>query len=136
MNERPPLSATATRAALRARTLSARELIEATIERAGSSPLGAVELLDRDGALRQAERADAAIAAGSTGSLTGLPLLVKDVIDVAELPTRGGTARWSRLAASDADCVAALRAAGAIVIGKAHTNELAFGIDGRNPHRS
>jgi Asp-tRNA(Asn)/Glu-tRNA(Gln) amidotransferase A subunit family amidase len=136
MNERPPLSATATLAALRACTLSARELIEATIEQIDSSPLGAVELLDRDGALRQAERADAAIAAGTAGSLAGLPVLVKDVIDVAELPTRGGTARWSRLAEGDADCVAALRAAGAIVIGKAHTNELAFGIDGRNPHRA
>ncbi len=58
------------------------------------------------------------------------------MIDVAGLPTRGGTARWSRLAERDADCVAALRASGAIVIGKAHTNELAFGIDGRNPHRA
>jgi aspartyl-tRNA(Asn)/glutamyl-tRNA(Gln) amidotransferase subunit A len=136
MSERPPLSATATLASLRGRTLSARELIEATLERVDSSPLGAVELLDRDGAMRQAEHADAAIAAGIAGSLAGLPVLVKDVIDVAELPTRGGAARWSRLAASDADCVAALRAAGAIVIGKAHTNELAFGIDGRNPHRA
>jgi aspartyl-tRNA(Asn)/glutamyl-tRNA(Gln) amidotransferase subunit A len=121
------MSARATLAALRSRTFGAVELLDATIERARISTLGAFELLD--------ERADAALAAGKGGALAGLPLIVKDVIDVAGLPTRGGTARWRRLPEHDADCVAALRAAGAVVIGKAHTNELAFGIDGRNPHR-
>ncbi len=130
-----PASARETLAALRSRQLSARELIDATTERLAASTLGAVELLDESGARRQAEHADAAIAAGRSGALAGLPILVKDVIDVARLPTRGGTARWRRLPERDADCVAALRRAGAIVLGKAHTNELAFGIDGRNPHR-
>jgi aspartyl-tRNA(Asn)/glutamyl-tRNA(Gln) amidotransferase subunit A len=135
MDETLPTTAEETLAALRARELGARELIDATIERVNRSTLGAVELLDEAGARAQAEGADAAIAAGAAGALSGLPVLVKDVIDVARLPTRGGTARWRRLAERDADCVAALRAAGAIVLGKAHTNELAFGIDGRNPHR-
>ena len=130
-----PASARETLAALRSRRLSACELIDATIERLAASTLGAVELLDESGARRQAEHADAAIAAGRSGALAGLPIVVKDVIDVARLPTRGGTARWRRLPERDADCVAALRRAGAIVLGKAHTNELAFGIDGRNPHR-
>jgi aspartyl-tRNA(Asn)/glutamyl-tRNA(Gln) amidotransferase subunit A len=135
MDETLPATAEETLAALRARELGACELIDATIERANSSTLGAVELLDEAGARAQAEQADAAIAAGESGALCGLPVLVKDVIDVAGLPTRGGTSRWSRLAERDADCVAALRAAGAVVLGKAHTNELAFGIDGRDPHR-
>jgi aspartyl-tRNA(Asn)/glutamyl-tRNA(Gln) amidotransferase subunit A len=135
MDDMLPSTAEETLAALRARELSAGELIEATIERVNGSTLGAVELLDEAGARAQAERAEAAIAAGESGALCGLPLLVKDVIDVAGLPTRGGTARWRRLAERDADCVAALRAAGAIILGKGHTNELAFGIDGRNPHR-
>jgi Asp-tRNA(Asn)/Glu-tRNA(Gln) amidotransferase A subunit family amidase len=135
MDYKLPATAEETLAALRARELSARELIEATIERVNGSTLGAVELLDEAGARAQAERADAAIAAGENAALCGLPVLVKDVIDVAGLPTRGGTARWRRLAERDADSVAALRAAGAIVLGKGHTNELAFGIDGRNPHR-
>jgi Asp-tRNA(Asn)/Glu-tRNA(Gln) amidotransferase A subunit family amidase len=123
-------------AALRARTLGAGELVEAAIARIGvDSTLGPIELLDEDGAREQARGADALLASGQAGPLTGLPVLVKDVIDVRGLPTRGGTARWRRLPERDADCVAALRAAGAIVIGKGHTNELAFGIDGRNPHR-
>jgi aspartyl-tRNA(Asn)/glutamyl-tRNA(Gln) amidotransferase subunit A len=130
-----PASARETLAALRSRQLSARELIDATIERLAASTLGAVELLDESGARLQAEHADAAIAAGQSRALAGLSILVKDVIDVARLPTRGGTAHWRRLPERDADCVAALRGAGAIVLGKAHTNELAFGIDGRNRHR-
>jgi aspartyl-tRNA(Asn)/glutamyl-tRNA(Gln) amidotransferase subunit A len=123
-------------AALRNRAFGAGELVEAAIERIGDdATLGPVELLDETGAREQARRAEAMLVSGEGGPLTGLPVLVKDVIDVQGLPTRGGTARWRRLPECDADCVAALRAAGAIVIGKGHTNELAFGIDGRNPHR-
>ena len=123
-------------AALRARTLGTGELIEAAIARISADvTLSPVELLDEDGAREQAREVDALLARGEGGSLAGLPVLIKDVIDVRGLPTRGGTARWRRLPERDADCVAALRAAGAIVIGKGHTNELAFGIDGRNPHR-
>jgi Asp-tRNA(Asn)/Glu-tRNA(Gln) amidotransferase A subunit family amidase len=122
-------------AALRSRTLTAVELVEATIARIEASTLGAFEMLDAPGAREQAAHADAAIGRSEAGALAGLPIVVKDVIDVAELPTRGGTSHWQRLPQRDADCVAALRAAGAIVLGKAHTNELAFGIDGRNPHR-
>lgn len=121
--------------ALRRRELGALELVDAAIARVEDSRLGAVDLLDADGARSQARRADAELARGAGRPLAGLPILVKDVIDVAGLPTRGGTARWRRLPERDADCVAALRAAGAVVIGKGHTNELAFGIDGRNPHR-
>ncbi len=120
---------------LRERTLGATELIDAAIALIEESTLGAVELLDAAGAREQASAADAALARGDAGPLAGLPILVKDVIDVAGLPTRGGAARWRREPERDADCVAALRAAGAVVLGKGHTNELAFGIDGRNPHR-
>jgi aspartyl-tRNA(Asn)/glutamyl-tRNA(Gln) amidotransferase subunit A len=60
---------------------------------------------------------------------------VKDMIDVAGLPTRAGSAGWSRLPARDAGSVAALRAAGAVVVGKTFTVEWAYGIDGLNPHR-
>lgn len=132
-----PLPATAhdALAMLRERTLGAAELLDAAIAHIEASTLGAVELLDADGARRQARHADAALARGEGRPLTGLPIIVKDVIDVAGLPTRGGAARWRRLPERDADCVAALRAAGAVVLGKGHTNELAFGIDGRNPHR-
>ncbi len=131
----PPVTAGEALAALRDRELGALELLETVIARVESTQLGAVDLLDADGARRQARRAESELARGDGRSLSGLPILVKDVIDVAGLPTRGGTARWCRRPERDGDCVAALRAAGAVVIGKGHTNELAFGIDGRNPHR-
>jgi len=68
------------------------------------------------------------------GPLGGLRVCVKDVIDVRGLPTTAGTAGWSRDPGEDAAVVAALRAAGAQIVGKAHTNEFAAGIDGLNPH--
>lgn len=71
--------------------------------------------------------------ADATGG--GPRLAVKDLIDVAGMPTAAGSRTWSRVATADAPCVAALRAAGWAIAGKTHTNEWAFGIDGRNPWR-
>jgi aspartyl-tRNA(Asn)/glutamyl-tRNA(Gln) amidotransferase subunit A len=62
-----------------------------------------------------------------------LRVVVKDIIDVAGMPTTAGSRNWSRLATGDAACVRSVRAAGASIIGKGHTNEWAFGVDGRNP---
>jgi aspartyl-tRNA(Asn)/glutamyl-tRNA(Gln) amidotransferase subunit A len=67
--------------------------------------------------------------------LAGLPICVKDIVDVAGMPTTAGGADWVRRPEADATVVARLRAAGAIVIGKGNTNEFACGIDGRNPHK-
>jgi aspartyl-tRNA(Asn)/glutamyl-tRNA(Gln) amidotransferase subunit A len=67
--------------------------------------------------------------------LAGLPICVKDIVDVAGMPTTAGGAEWVRRPEADATVVARLRAAGAIVIGKGNTNEFACGIDGRNPHK-
>jgi aspartyl-tRNA(Asn)/glutamyl-tRNA(Gln) amidotransferase subunit A len=67
--------------------------------------------------------------------LAGMPICVKDVIDVAGMPTTAGAAGWRRDPSVDAVAVARLRRAGAIVIGKGNTNEFAYGIDGKNPHR-
>lgn len=69
------------------------------------------------------------------GPLAGVPLLVKDLLDVAGVPTTAGSAGWVRRPDEDAASVAALRRAGAVVVAKGHTNEWAYGIDGRNPHR-
>lgn len=84
-----------------------------------------------DAALAEAEALD---ARGGDGPLRGIPVCVKDVIDAAGLPTTAGAARWERRPERDATAVARLRAAGAVVIGKGHTNEFAYGIDGENPH--
>ncbi|MBK5233118.1 MAG: amidase [Thermoleophilia bacterium] len=87
--------------------------------------------LERDGALAQAKAAD---RRKRRPLLYGIPICVKDVIDVAGMPTTAGSANWSRMPVTDADAVGRLRAAGAIVVGKGNTNEFAFGIDGRNSH--
>lgn len=76
--------------------------------------------------------------AGSSGALQGLAFGVKDIIDVAGLPTRNGSAAYADAAPSqqDAPVVAALRAAGAKLVGKTTTTEFAFTdpTDCRNPH--
>jgi Asp-tRNA(Asn)/Glu-tRNA(Gln) amidotransferase A subunit family amidase len=71
------------------------------------------------------------------GPLAGLPVGVKDVIDTADMPTECGSAvHRGRRPAEDAACVALLRRAGAIVVGKTVTTELASFAPGptRNPH--
>src|SRR5215204_3188279 len=71
------------------------------------------------------------------GPLAGLPLAVKDVIDTAGIRTEHGSPIFAgRVASVDAACVAAARAAGAFVLGKTATAELANFTPGatRNPH--
>ena len=67
--------------------------------------------------------------------LAGMPVCIKDIVDVAGMPTTAGGAEWVRHPDTDATVVERLRAAGAIVVGKGNTNEFAAGIDGRNPHK-
>ncbi|EGI78295.1 amidase [Hylemonella gracilis] len=69
------------------------------------------------------------------GRLAGVRLAVKDLIDVGGTITGGGNPDWASShgeAAADAPCVAALRAAGARVVGKTVTDELAFSLEGEN----
>jgi aspartyl-tRNA(Asn)/glutamyl-tRNA(Gln) amidotransferase subunit A len=72
------------------------------------------------------------------GPLHGVPVGVKDIIDVAGVPTRCNSTSRANIAPSsvDAEIVAALRAAGAIVLGKTHTTEFAFRdpSPAKNPH--
>jgi aspartyl-tRNA(Asn)/glutamyl-tRNA(Gln) amidotransferase subunit A len=67
--------------------------------------------------------------------LAGTPVCIKDIVDVAGMPTTAGAAEWVRHPDEDAVVVERLRAAGAIVVGKGNTNEFAAGIEGRNPHK-
>ncbi|MFC9328756.1 amidase family protein [Kitasatospora sp. NPDC057015] len=71
------------------------------------------------------------------GPLAGVRLAVKDVIDVAGLPTGAGHPRWLAThpaAVRDAEAVSRLRAAGALVVGKTHTDELAYSLGGTSAH--
>lgn len=73
--------------------------------------------------------------ATGTGVLDGVRVAVKDLIDVAGTPTTCGNPDWAASHATpteDAFCVAVLRAAGACVIGKTVTDELAFSLEGEN----
>jgi Asp-tRNA(Asn)/Glu-tRNA(Gln) amidotransferase A subunit family amidase len=83
------------------------------------------EHLDIDRAMTKAEAADAAPA---RGTLQGVPVAVKDIIDVAGMPTRYGSPIYSdaSAAAESAMCVQWLERAGAIVVGKSVTTEFAY----------
>jgi aspartyl-tRNA(Asn)/glutamyl-tRNA(Gln) amidotransferase subunit A len=122
---------------LAARRLSAVELVEGTLAAVDrdNDRLNAYLYVDRESALAAARRAQEGLDDGSAGPMAGIPICVKDVIHVAGMPTTAGSSGWSRLPGADAAAVARLREAGAVVVGKGNTNEFAFGIDGRNPHR-
>jgi len=82
-------------------------------------------------ALADAKKADQARANGAKGRLLGIPILVKDSIDVAGLPTTcGAYLLQNAVAASDAAAVARLRAEGAVILGK--TNMATFSESGVN----
>lgn len=84
--------------------------------------------LDSDDVMAQAARADAARRTGRpTGPLHGLPVGIKDIIDVARVPCENGTPiDKGRVPTKDAGLVARLRSAGAVIMGKTVTTELAF----------
>ncbi|WP_436776223.1 amidase [Yinghuangia sp. YIM S09857] len=111
----------------------------------GGRALNAFAYVDAHGARAAAREADRLRAAGHGGGLLhGVPVAVKDMIDVAGMPTRAGSAHFAGRgpADADADCVGRLRRAGAIVVGKTTTHEFAYGPTGdrsadgpsRNPH--
>lgn len=133
------LSATAAAAAIRARTLTSRDLTSACLQRISDrdAAVAAWAHLDPAHALQQADAADAAVAAGKPlGALHGVPIGVKDIIDTQDFPTENGTPAFAgRRPKTDAAVVTALRAAGAVILGKTVTTELAFFGPGktRNP---
>jgi aspartyl-tRNA(Asn)/glutamyl-tRNA(Gln) amidotransferase subunit A len=113
-------------AALATRALAAAELADACLERAqAAAELGAFAVLDPERARREA-------AGDHPAPLHGAPLTVKDLVDVAGLPTRAGSrATDDAPVAADAPVVTRLRAAGATVLGKTATHELAYGVTTR-----
>ena len=126
-------------AALARGEVSAAALLEAQRERLQSVDrvVRALVHLDLAGARRAAAAADAALAAGRPlGPLHGVPVTVKDWIDVAGMPCSGGErAHRERWPERDATAVTRLRQAGAIVLGKTNPGErtAAFGPT-YNPH--
>lgn len=115
-------------AAVRAREVSAEAVVWAHLERIASldARLGAFQIVAADAAVAEARALDA--RADLTGlPLAGVPVGVKDNVDVAGLPTRRGSAATSDSpVAHDDELVRRLRAAGAVVIGKTRMPELAI----------
>ncbi|MEV5610759.1 amidase [Streptomyces sp. NPDC052225] len=124
-------------------SVSSRALVEralAGIERT-QPVLNAFRQVRAEAALAEADAADRALASGERRPLLGVPVAVKDDMDVAGEPTAFGCAGEFPARERDAEAVRRLRAAGAIVVGKTNTCELgqwpftegpAFG-DTRNP---
>src|SRR3954452_25615921 len=114
-----------------ARQLSPVELLEALLARiAAIDPqLNVFTYLDADFALDAARQAEREIAAGRhRGKLHGVPVGIKDIFDVAGLPTTcNSKLRLGHRATADAHVVSRLRAAGAIILGKLGTHEFAIG---------
>jgi Asp-tRNA(Asn)/Glu-tRNA(Gln) amidotransferase A subunit family amidase len=100
--------------------------------------IGAFVHLDPAQVKAQAEAADRLRAAGRpVGALNGLPVGLKDIIDTADMPTENGTPiDAGRRPGKDATLVRRLRQAGAVIMGKTVTTELAYAFPGktRNPH--
>jgi Asp-tRNA(Asn)/Glu-tRNA(Gln) amidotransferase A subunit family amidase len=118
------------------RQISSEELVGACLERISKLEPGvqAWVWLEPERALAAARAAD---AGPPQPPLHGLPVGVKDIIDTADFPTECGTAIYrGRRPGRDAACIAALRAAGAVILGKTVTTELAYFAPGptRNPH--
>ena len=133
--------------AVRSGRVSAVETVEACLDRleAEAHALCAVTRLLGDRARREAERVDATVAAGADpGRLAGVPYGVKDLFDVAGLPTTAGSAIYADAAPAkhDAEAICRLRAAGAVLVATLNMDEFAYGFatvnarhgTTRNPH--
>ena len=111
---------------LRRGEVSSRDLVELSLARVAAldPELNAFGAVYAERARADADGADARRAAGEDAPLLGLPVAVKDEIDIAGEVTSRGTAAFTDRAAEDAEVVRRLRAAGAVVVGKTTMPEL------------
>ncbi len=140
MADHATLTATEAAAEIARGALAAEDYVRACLDRiaAMEGEIRAFAHLDRDHALAQARALDERRAQGRPlGPLNGVPVAIKDIIDTADFPTElGSPLAAGRRPWRDATVVARLRAAGAVIIGKTVTTELAYYHPGptRNPH--
>ncbi len=131
---------------LRAREVTSARATEECLQKitADNPKLNAFILVTADEALKQAREADREIAAGQDrGPLHGVPISIKDLLDINGLPTTAAShVRDGHVAAKDATTIMHLRQAGAVFVGKTNLHEFAFGTTSedsafgpaRNPH--
>jgi len=133
------VTASAIAAGVRAGTTSARLGIEATLAAIadGNPGLGAFTAVTADRALAAADAVDAAVASGrDPGPLAGVPFAVKNLFDIAGLPTLAGSRinRGRAPAGQDATLIRRLEAAGAVLVGALNMGEYAYDFTGENAH--
>jgi Asp-tRNA(Asn)/Glu-tRNA(Gln) amidotransferase A subunit family amidase len=131
MADTNPATAAETVAAIRDKKMTAVSAVKAAFERAEQhKDLNAFITLNKEGALAAAGQVD---SGEKTGALAGLPIVVKDNINTADMPTSGGTpALQNARPTKNAPSLQKLLDAGAIIIGKTNMHELAFGITSTN----
>ena len=139
------LTVKAVRAGLQKKQFSALELTHAYLKRIHehNPRLNAYISVNDEEALQQAQAADERIAKGDDTPVLGLPMAIKDVLSTKGLRTTAGSRMLENYVPTwDATCVANLRSAGAIFLGKTNTDEFAMGSSTensaygvtRNPH--
>lgn len=115
-------------ALVRAGEVSSRELVELYLERIErlDPDLNAYRVVLAERALAEADQADSRRAGGDERPLLGVPVAIKDNVDVAGEVTANGTAAHGPPATQDAELVRRLRAAGCVILGKTNLPELAI----------
>jgi Asp-tRNA(Asn)/Glu-tRNA(Gln) amidotransferase A subunit family amidase len=114
----------------------AQKLLDASeASNTSNPPLCAVIAVDRDDVMKQAREATQRIKAGKPLSIfDGVPVAVKDELDMVPYPTTAGTSFLGKSPAKeDATVVARMRAAGALLIGKTNMHEIGINVTGLNP---
>jgi aspartyl-tRNA(Asn)/glutamyl-tRNA(Gln) amidotransferase subunit A len=125
----PPPGIRETAALIRSHSLSPVDLLRGCLDRIDARPeLNAFITVMRERALADAHSAERELEDGrDRGLLHGIPVSVKDLVDVAGTPTTSGSAVPPRTPTADAPIVTRLREAGAVLIGKTNLHEFAFG---------
>jgi aspartyl-tRNA(Asn)/glutamyl-tRNA(Gln) amidotransferase subunit A len=131
---------------LREKAVTSEQATEECLQRidADNARINAFILVMADAARRQARDADKELAAGhDRGPLHGVPISIKDLLDIRGVPTTAASrVREGHVAERDAAAIAHLRQAGAVLVGKTNLHEFAFGTTSedsafgpaRNPH--
>ena len=134
------MGAAETAAAIKDGLFTSEELVSACLDKIKKldDQVQAWAFVDPELALEQARAADRALGAGrSLGPLHGVPVGIKDIFDTSDMPTEDGTVLHSgRRPLEDATAIVRLREAGAVILGKTVTTELAVFAPGKtkNPH--
>lgn len=118
--------------------VSAVDITETTLERIADydQRLNSFVRVVPERALEAARDVDGAVRAGKlVGPLAGVPVALKDIIDLAGVPTTAGAHRlFHYTPTTDASVVTRLRSAGAVIVGKTGSHEFAYGVTNINPH--